>query len=377
MSKYKKAFLDFYAEHKISPVSQDISDIQAHYARREALYRHLGVIPSFVKGKKVLEFGPGSGHNALYTASLGPNRYVLVDGNPTGLEETRKRLAHCDTEIVVTESLIESFETDEKFDIVMCEGVLPWQTEPQALLKKVASFVASGGVLLISCNNEASQLSEILRKLQARLIVSKEAPLAEQVEKLLPVFKADLESLAGMSRPHEDWLIDQILQPFIGECLSIGDSIIALDNDFDVYCTSPHFLLDWSWYKEVPIREKTTNQVGLQSFQQNIHNFIDYRFSFPPRPVEDNMKIDSLVSDILADVLGYEQTEENSHVESIQKTLEALVAEVEPFSHQTAESLADFANGVKTYRETGNFPTLTTFAPLFGRGQQYVSFIRR
>ena len=209
MAKYKKAFLDYYEEHKISPVSQDISNIQAHYDRREALYRHLGVIPSFVKGKSVLEFGPGSGHNALYTASLAPKRYVLVDGNPTGLEETRNRLKDCNANIAVVESLIETYETDERFDIVMCEGVLPWQQNPQALLKKVASFVATGGVLLISCNNEISQLSELLRKLQALLVVDKNEPLKKRVEALLPVFDADVKSLAGMSRPTEDWIIDQ------------------------------------------------------------------------------------------------------------------------------------------------------------------------
>ena len=60
MPEQKRAFIDFYDKHKISPVSQDISDLQAHFNRREALYRHLGVVPSFLRGKTVLEFGPGA-----------------------------------------------------------------------------------------------------------------------------------------------------------------------------------------------------------------------------------------------------------------------------------------------------------------------------
>mgnify|MGYP006176012067 CR=1 FL=1 len=48
--------------------------------RRDSLYRVLGLPPSFVRGRSVIEFGPGSGHNALFTASLAPARYVLVDG---------------------------------------------------------------------------------------------------------------------------------------------------------------------------------------------------------------------------------------------------------------------------------------------------------
>lgn len=377
MTKYKKAFLDYYGNHKISPVSQDISDLKTHYARREALYRHLGIVPSFLKGKSVLEFGPGSGHNALYTASLSPRRYVLVDGNPTGLEDTEKRLNHFEVDIEVVNSWIEDFESDQRFDMVMCEGVLPWQNEPQNMLKHVAKFVAPGGVLLISCNNEISQLSEFLRKLQALLMVDRNAPLMKRAEVLKTIFQADAASLDGMSRPIEDWIIDQILQPFVGECLSIGQSIITLDDTFDIYSTSPHFLTDWSWYKAIPIRKESFNQVGLRSFNENIHNLLDYRFSFPPRCAEDNTRLDDIASRMLNSILGYEDNANDDILNAICDDLDLLVKEVERFSPPTAESLRDFAHGLKQYEQTGTFPILTAFAPLFGRGQQYASFIRK
>jgi len=35
-----------------------------------------------------MEVGPGSGHNAIYTALLKPASYTLVDGNPRSLAET-------------------------------------------------------------------------------------------------------------------------------------------------------------------------------------------------------------------------------------------------------------------------------------------------
>ena len=68
----RPAFVGFYESNNISPVSQDISDLNKHFQRRNSLFRSLGILPSLVKGIKVLEFGPGSGHNALYTASLFP-----------------------------------------------------------------------------------------------------------------------------------------------------------------------------------------------------------------------------------------------------------------------------------------------------------------
>ena len=95
--KDRPAFVGFYESNNISPVSQDISDLNRHFQRRESLFRSLGLVPTFVRGIKVLEFGPGSGHNALYTASLSPEQYELVDGNLKGAQETRERLTNFTT----------------------------------------------------------------------------------------------------------------------------------------------------------------------------------------------------------------------------------------------------------------------------------------
>ncbi len=65
-----ESHLEFYQKHKISPVRQDISDLQSHFQRRKALYFHLGIMPNGIRDRKVLEVAPGSGHNSLYTASL-------------------------------------------------------------------------------------------------------------------------------------------------------------------------------------------------------------------------------------------------------------------------------------------------------------------
>src|SRR5690606_26053965 len=121
--------IDFYAGNGISPVAQDISDLSRHFRRRDSLYRFLGLPPAFLRGRSVLEFGPGSGHNALFTASLSPARYLLVDGNPKGLADTRRLLAEhrlaepCE----VVPSLFEDFATNERFDLVLAEGLLSFQ----------------------------------------------------------------------------------------------------------------------------------------------------------------------------------------------------------------------------------------------------------
>jgi len=141
-----KSFVEFYSKNDISPVSQDIIDLNKHFQRRESLFRSLGLLPSFIAGKSVLEFGPGSGHNALYMASLKPEKYELVDGNPMGVQETRERLAaYSDSQVEVHQSLFEEFQTDTRFDLVWAEGCLPHQSEPLPLLDNISLFVARGG----------------------------------------------------------------------------------------------------------------------------------------------------------------------------------------------------------------------------------------
>ena len=40
-----RPYVDFYRQEEISPVAQDISDLDRHFQRRQALYRHLGISP--------------------------------------------------------------------------------------------------------------------------------------------------------------------------------------------------------------------------------------------------------------------------------------------------------------------------------------------
>ena len=126
-----------------------------HFQNRAALFHHLGLIPSLFKGKKILEFGPGSGQNSLLTTSHEPSRYVFVEGNPTAIEDIQacyskypvfQKLIH------IEHSLFQDFCSDELFDAVFCERALKYPYSPipsgknktVPILKHIASFVAPG-----------------------------------------------------------------------------------------------------------------------------------------------------------------------------------------------------------------------------------------
>ena len=55
----QRSYLDYYGDRNIIPAHQDLTDRAKHFRRRGSLYRHLGLVPTWLSGKRVIEFGPG------------------------------------------------------------------------------------------------------------------------------------------------------------------------------------------------------------------------------------------------------------------------------------------------------------------------------
>ena len=375
-----RPFVDFYSENQISPVAQDISDLGKHFDRRAALYRHVGIPPGLVRGKSVIEFGPGSGYNSIFTSSLKPKRYVLVDGNPAGLESTRDLLSEFtdgESEHTVMESLIEDFESDERFDIVLCEGVIPLQLNPKGFLRHVAKFARPGGLVVITCMDNVSQFSEIMRRVVGTLLVHPDAAVSEKLKVLRPVFEPHLNTLSGRSRLVDDWILDVIVNPWLGSQLSIADAIETLNGDCNVYGVSPHFISDWRWYKQIHGEDAGYNERAISAYYANLHNFIDYRFTWDARPEQSNQEI-LAICDSLFDAEKRLRVDRDVVVlVGIRGALTKLSNLVRQFSDETANAIDNYADGLDAFLDGGMLGSLKRFAPLFGRGQQYLSFIRR
>lgn len=373
-----KPFIDYYGQNRISPVAQDISDLARHFDRRRSLYRSLGIVPSFVEGRTVIEFGPGSGYNAIYTGSLKPGRFVLVDGNPVGVEETNKLLrGHFGDALPyeLVESLIEDFETPERFDLTLCEGTIPYQLEPGRFVRKVGSFCKPGGVLIVTCVSAASSMGEIARRLIASRISDPNGSLGNRLAALRPVFAPHLATLADMSRSVDDWILDNILNPLVGQTFSIPAAIDAVDEEFEIYGQSPHFVDDWRWYKSIWGEIKDFNARAKVAYLRNVVNFLDYRIELPPHSVEVGERITLIADTIHGLMQDYELRRlegTRERAADLLRELSEIVATMSPITMDSLREAADFVSrdGVDLHR-------LSTFASYFGRGQQYLSFIRR
>lgn len=399
MSKDKQAFLDYYKTHNISPVAQDISDLNKHFQRRNALYRQCGIVSSFIKGRSVLEVGPGTGHNALFTNSFRPKNYVLLDGNPKSCQETEKNLnanfKDC-SNISVIQSNFWDFETETKFDLVCCEGTVPWQNSPEKFLLKLSSFVNNGGVLLITTSDAISYLSELLRRLFARIIIADSLKgeknshisllkTSDVLDTLRPFFTNQLRHLKGMSRSIDDWIHDNILQPIVGKPLSIHQAINTLSKNFDIYGSSPQSLTDWRWYKDIHGKNCDYNNRALEIFSCHKHNMLDYRKIYSKQTAKFGNEVSKVANDIMnnillldkVDVEDYPSTLKNV-VNSVIKELSVLSKLTDQYSNDTSLSIRELQQQLTCWGEGGEINMqLPNFSPWFGRGQQYLSFTKK
>ncbi|MBB6252276.1 class I SAM-dependent methyltransferase [Nitrospirillum iridis] len=368
--------LAFYQTHRVSPVSQSIENLEAHFRRRRSLYHLLGLSPLTVRGRRVIEFGPGSGHNCLYTASLKPATYILVDGNRTGIDETRALMSRhglFDETVGQVETLFLDYPARPDFDVVLCEGVTNIQKDPASLVRHIASCVAPGGILMLTCVDAVSFLPEIGRRLLARLIAPTDLPLPQRLDLVRPYFLPHVAALPGMSRLPDHWIIDVLLVPRLGRFWGLDEAIRLLDSNFDMLASSPRFGTDWRWYKTV---DGNFNDQALAEFERWRHCLIDCRGHPAPAPVET---VKALTQACAATCAAMEAAIAAAAPDMmpVLAELAALRPLVLAATPQTLPALDDLIDVLASWRPGERPRPTSTFTPWFGRGQQYLTLVRR
>jgi SAM-dependent methyltransferase len=377
----EKAYLDYYGQHGIIPVRQDTGNMALHMSRRRSLYRHLGLQPFAFRNRRVLEFGPGTGDNALYVASCLPASYVLVDGNPASIQAITDKLERGllpRDRVQCHQSEILHYTPTAPFDVVLCEGVLGGQPDTEAFLSHIASFAGSEGVLVITTMSPASLLAEACRRVLKPVLGQRFTDHRRLVDALVSFFGSDLRSLPGMSRLHEDWVLDNILHPWPERfTFTIAEAIATLDAEFDVLGTSPSFVQDWRWYKSIPQNAQSWNAVALSEYDRWAGYFLDYRLrpSLPGHPPA--AALDAACQTALR---IHHKIWHNNAIDLIPEfaaQLSAVREKIGGAMPDTAKSIADFLFGLDRFLNGDLDADFGTFRSWFGRGQQYVSFVRR
>jgi hypothetical protein len=250
--------------------------------------------------------------------------------------------------------------------------------DPGRLLRIVARNTAPGGVLVITCIDAVSQFAEVLRRFAAQWLIDPGEGLDQHVTGLLPVFSPHLATLSGMNRRHDDWIVDNLLNPAsIGPLLSIADAVATLDGEFDVFGASPRFLTDWRWYKAIAGEGNRFNQLAIADYWASVHNLLDYREVWPPRDAGENRGLYDACAGVRDAVQAFERTRDRSVLPVIVGGLEQIEMSVRSFSPVTAGAIGEVTAIFRHAPiDAAALAASRSFAPWFGRGQQYLSFSR-
>ena len=124
------------------------------YVMHHQLLEHLPPPPA-----RVLDVGGGAGHQSFPLAQLGYDVTVL-DASPAMLDKARERLALLPDEAQARVTLVDGdgeravdAVNGERFDAVLCHGVLGYLDSPDAMVEQVCACAAPGGIVSIMTGN--------------------------------------------------------------------------------------------------------------------------------------------------------------------------------------------------------------------------------
>lgn len=368
-------YIDFYEKNKISPVRQNIDDLSLHVKRRKGLYRQLGLLASSFEGKKILEIGPGGGYNALVTATFKPKKYVLIEPNSTGFSELKRKFEASDINenVEFHNCLLEEFTCKEKFDVVLCEGLVQGLPNRNEFLSLLSSFVKEEGVLVITVADEISMFFEILRRYLANELIKNETDFEKQIEILVRAFSPHLDTLKGMTRRYDDWCADLLCDAIYNHTFSVADAIAFFQNEYFFYGASPNIFQDFRWYKALPNEPFDYNANYLKQFNKNRHNFINSHCIYESRDEGKNLELSLTCKELIAVIKSLEKEDNVYNYTVLKDALERLETNVKSLGLETAIQEVRALVGRVNVETVAKMKQL---APLFGRGQIFVSFVK-
>ena len=376
----KNDFLKYYGEKNISPVKQDISDLQLHCRRREKLYRQLGLPFCLFKDKNVLEIGPGSGYNTLVLLhGGGVKRIDLVEPNQKGISDMQSLFCQYkidERKYEIFPIQIEDFHPESQYEIILAEGFLHSIDNTPEIIDQLFHMLADGGVLVITCMDELSVFVEQIKRLIAHIYIKDVQSYEEQVDKLTSFFTEQMSNLKGMSRSVEDWVKDDILNPAFqnSHLLSIGKVIELLPDNVNVLGTSQNMFTDYSWYKDVQFDVKGDY---LNQFKKKQHNLILTGEGETIITIVMNEKINEIVKDIRDASRRYEENWDWKEIRVIIDKLSELELIAENISEKFFHFVQDSREILLHVDEADfNIKEFQVFFHAVGRTQQYVSLVK-
>ena len=372
-----RPFLTFYDQLGFAPTRQSLRTSSGHKTRRSFLYRQLGLPEFAISGCDIIEFGPGSGENSEALIALEPKSYTFVDGSEVVLKNLQERIAGSNfsqVELSFYSGDALDFSLAAQYDLVVCEGLIPMQIHPKKVARNVLDSVRIGGCVVLTCFDSVSAFSEIARRFIASTTFGDLVYTPKLIEELVEFFSPDFNELPGMTRRPKDWVLDSILNPWIGEFFSLEDALDVGREDFDLLGTSPRILQDWRWYKDPSVQENTRGvEIAIHSYRKALPSLLDCRLSpYEATQADDGggllartQEIAHLVREHISNGVVFEAADFGAKIKEMMDAAPFL-------DEKTTLSLRSLIG----WAESGKVSDLSGFRALWGRGQQYISLVR-
>lgn len=142
-----------------------------YYKNAEFFYRsNLKFPPEMFKGKKLIDFGAGTGENTVYLAKWGAE-CTLVEMNDKAQNISkdvfRKYLPEHQKHNFINSSIFDYDDKHqyEKFDIVHCRGVLSHTADKERAFSIINRYLKPGGYLIFGDPNKAGGFQNMLQRI--------------------------------------------------------------------------------------------------------------------------------------------------------------------------------------------------------------------
>jgi hypothetical protein len=156
-----------------------------------------------------------------------------------------------------------------------------------------------------------------------------------------------------------------------------------LSDDFIFYGSSPNFISNYKWYKDV-LDSKSYNLSIIEDYYSKVHNLINTN-EVGTSTISDNMLLINLTkkfSEIVENKYKFIDNNELFEQNSIKKDL-LILKEIYDLLYKnslynSAKIILEFLNLFKDDKipSISEINNMIYFKSAFGRGQQYVSFIK-
>ncbi|HET6467026.1 MAG TPA: trans-aconitate 2-methyltransferase [Geminicoccaceae bacterium] len=200
------------------------------------------------RARRVVDLGCGPGNSTALLAARFPMAKVTgIDGSPAMLAAARRRLPGCGFEIADAASWSPAAAPDGPPDLVFANALFHWLPDHPAVLARLLSELAEGGVLAVQMPDNMAEpthtrMREVAesgpwRETLATTVRSREplppvaayydllAPLSERVEIWHTVYNHPLREATAIV----DWMRSAGLRPFL-EPLGEAEQAVFLDD---------------------------------------------------------------------------------------------------------------------------------------------------